>query len=411
MFEVRIPRENANDDSVLISKVTKTSGDYIQKGDLLIEFETSKALIELTAPESGYVTGLVALEGMILDVDKTICYISKNEPVLVNSGKNVGASNDSDQKVVADDVKVSSAARKLIQQGEPLLIESKWLTSKAFQQNKNNHSIQHQFVSDAESVEDNVVNVDKKLKNVSRRKILEVEALRKNSSYLNSTIGISIITGKRLVKNEMFADGILDLLCYEISNLLKTSFSDLNAYYVNTDSIGLFENVVPGIALDSRNNLSVVSIDAFTTLKDLQSKLISVIARFSEGKLLGADYRETTYTISDLSASDADFMLPLINGYQTFIIGVVRNSGGFKLFGTFDHRVTEGKRFSEFLSEIKARIELYFDQIESPNKEPRYCYYCEKTLAEELGFGNRGLIKIDDGVSERLICRVCFEGW
>jgi hypothetical protein len=104
-------------------------------------------------------------------------------------------------------------------------------------------------------------------------------------------------------------------------------------------------------------------------------------------------------------------MLPLINGSQAFIIGIVKAKNGFQLYGTFDHRVTAGRRFADFLNELRNRIKLYFNFECLNTNHSLICFFCTKTIEEEKSTGNRGLISINDGNGNKLICRSCFDGW
>ena len=54
-MKLKIPKENANDDFVTISKIFVQDGQLVQQGDLLLEFETSKATIEYEASISGVI--------------------------------------------------------------------------------------------------------------------------------------------------------------------------------------------------------------------------------------------------------------------------------------------------------------------------------------------------------------------
>ena len=119
----------------------------------------------------------------------------------------------------------------------------------------------------------------------------------------------------------------------------------------------------------------------------------------------------STVTISDLSRVDASFMLPLINGAQSLILGVIRRSvNSFAIFATFDHRVSEGLRVASFLSELKTRIcSYYFDEH---GLAALTCHACESSMSEELLLGNRGFIKITlPNGEDANLCRNCFEGW
>jgi len=52
--EIRIPKESIADDSVLLLKWYKKSGSKVNKGDLIANCETSKAIFDVEAPIDGY---------------------------------------------------------------------------------------------------------------------------------------------------------------------------------------------------------------------------------------------------------------------------------------------------------------------------------------------------------------------
>jgi hypothetical protein len=246
--------------------------------------------------------------------------------------------------------------------------------------------------------------------NIDPRKQAEIKSLGTTSPYYNSMLGVSLKLSKRRVSNEFFSNSILDLVVYETSLLLKSSFNDLNACFIGNDKIAKYDKVVAGIALDDVNNLTVASLADFENLSDLSDQIIEVVVRFEDKKLKSKDLKSTTFTVTDLSSSGVDFVLPLINGPQGFILGIVKRDDVYHIFGSFDHRITEGKRFASFLSELKDRISLYaLPQLGHASN--KCCNYCLKTIEEEKSLGNRGLLKIDDGVEEKLICRNCYEGW
>jgi len=417
MIDVLIPRENANDDSVLITEVKVSSGAFVEKGTPLFEFETSKATFELEAPLSGYIWNLQILSGQIAKVDSVVCTIS-DSPTAEPSQAYVSEKSTS---VIANltDSHLSDAARKLLESGQQPREVSKWISSASFGEIGEGANVARFLKNENDVVTDRSRSKSMPFKSlipyslieVDRRKRLEISALSASSTYLNSTLGIHIKIGSRRVDSAMFGNSILDLVLYESYNLLRSLFFDLNRYYFDDNHLGEFKEVRPGYALDNGSNLTVLNVGVFSTLRELEDNIIAQITRYEEKKLLGSDLTPTTFTVTDLSSTDVDFMLPLVNGHQTFILGIVRADFGFKVYGTFDHRVTEGRRFAEFLGELRRRILLFFDEDAHRASIKLNCFACEKSLQEEKSLGNRGFIKIDDGSGTKLLCRNCFDGY
>ena len=409
MIDVKIPRENANDDFVLITKVHAKNGDKINLGDILFEFETSKAAIEFEATHNGYLVNFTLSEGMQIGVDSVVGVISDTPNATEEA-------NQVEESIVSDvnyPVFVSEAAKLLIEKGQKPAESNRWVTTSDFKQ-PNIKNFQESAALTPPNIErfsdENQLTLSYEILEIDPRKQAEIKSLGITSSYYNSTLGISLELGKRRVVNEFFSNSILDLVVYETSLLLGSSFTDLNACYVGNNKVAKFDEVVAGIALDNLNNLTVASLTGFQNLSELSDQIIDLVVRFEDRKLKSKDLKSTTFTVTDLSNSGVDFILPLINGSQGFILGIAKRDNRYHIFGSFDHRVTEGMRFSSFLSELKNRILLYaLPQLEHLSN--KCCYYCLKTVAEEKSLGNRGLLKIDDGVEEKLICRNCYEGW
>ena len=80
----------------------------------------------------------------------------------------------------------------------------------------------------------------------------------------------------------------------------------------------------------------------------------------------------------------------------------------------FDHRVTEGKIASQFLLELKERIEGYLQIYSKANNERNKarCNLCLKSLGEDKEMNGIGLINILNHNGDNiLVCNICLEGW
>jgi hypothetical protein len=120
-----------------------------------------------------------------------------------------------------------------------------------------------------------------------------------------------------------------------------------------------------------------------------------------------------TFTVTDLSADELDFVLPLLPRGQSCIIGITHDAkNGFRLFAGFDHRVTEGREVSAFLSELGARV-LSFGTKATQETAVLRCDFCSKSLAEAAGRGrDKGLLSVIDRKGETaLCCASCWNGW
>ena len=409
-MKLKIPQENANDDFVIITKLLFKNGDFVNKSELLLEFETSKATIEYEAPISGIFSFKNLGVGTQVNVNTVFAELleevsqTKAEAKILKSPV---IKKDEDLLTKEDPIlNYSDAAIKLKDKNISIKSSNRWITSKDFQVSSDLYDQKPNNDQNIVMKENLLPPINFSKKEITSKKSYEINALKSNSPYLNSTLGVEIEIKQKRNNNDYFSNSVLDLVIYETTLLLKGNFSDLNACFYEGNGIATFEKVIPGFALDDKNNLTVVSVPEFKTLHELKNHMVNIIVKFDKKKLTAQDLKPSTFTVTDLSSTNVNFILPLINGYQTFIIGICRSNNGYQVLGTFDHRVTEGKRFAEFLEELRRRIQLFAIQ----KFEPLYCYYCLKTLKEEKRNGNRGLLKIEDIDGEKLMCRNCFEG-
>jgi len=71
ILEIRIPRETVNDDHVTLVRWHRQTGAEIKRGETVVSIETSKAVLDLESPASGYLEILVP-EGMEVSIGELI---------------------------------------------------------------------------------------------------------------------------------------------------------------------------------------------------------------------------------------------------------------------------------------------------------------------------------------------------
>jgi len=74
-IEIRIPRENVNDDSIKIAKWYVKNGDFVEQDQLIVCFESSKASMDFEATADGIVEIIVS-EGHFASVGEIVGYIT-----------------------------------------------------------------------------------------------------------------------------------------------------------------------------------------------------------------------------------------------------------------------------------------------------------------------------------------------
>ena len=424
MIEILVPRENVNDEVVIIQKLIIMSGDEVEAGQVIMEIETSKTAIEICAPEAGKVYFNV-VEGDEIPVGDVLYRIFNDESDLEDQQK--GLQNQADKDADRGLVKHISKDAEEVAKQYGVDIESltgQWISR---------HSVIKAAGLSMEAgpgrakqnvlpIADNTITdlPDElpayKSEHLNLRKRAEIINLSVLGSGLRqSTIGNTSLPLKKRSSQPipLFEDGIADLVVYEASKLLK-QFQLLNGFYSGNNTVSLYEEVHAGVSFDNDRNLKVLRIENSDQLKlnEIQHAINGLLAKYEAEENLSAELRPATFTITDLSHTAADFVYPLLNGYQSLIIGIVKKDANrFQLFVSFDHRVCEGLYVAKFLDVLIRNISSHFVDSASSVENIR-CYFCQKSMQEERMLGNRGFINITIDSGEQVeICRNCFDGW
>ena len=72
--QIVVPQESVNDESVLVIDLHFTNGDEVNSDEVILDIETSKTVISLTANQKGYIYYLVNLDDEVI-VGTTLAYI------------------------------------------------------------------------------------------------------------------------------------------------------------------------------------------------------------------------------------------------------------------------------------------------------------------------------------------------
>ena len=410
MFEVFVPRENVNDDSVIIRAIHVKSGELVKKAQLVLELETSKTNIDVESPEAGVITHNLEL-GDEVYVGALLFRVGISS-VIEGSIKQIGP-----EVFAGDEVKISTAAAKRAKELsiDPAQLGVKWVSTEDIEQ-KYAVSPSKSFKLPMDEFDFEGFNVNIKKEKLSKRKQAEIKSLQLGKHEgTSSTVGINIaVPGARIVPPPfLFENSISDLIVFEGSRLLK-NYPELNSTYINSKTFAKYEEVNFGWSFDSGGNLKVLAIKKADELSllELQNEVVRLLEMYESSQNIPIDLlQSSTITISDLSKKDATFMLPLINGYQSLILGVVRQQKNFfTIYATFDHRLSEGLRVVNFLSELKSRILSYY--LDGQNIASIKCYACEKTMSHEIADGYRGFVKMTlQNGDDANFCHQCFGGW
>ena len=422
--EIMVPLLAVNDTTLTVAELAFANGEKVDKGNLLMVFETSKTTFDVVAEVEGYVqytceagqdyeVGVVvaaifseaaevstrpaphavpppAVAEILLHWDGETIFSREALRLLAASALDPAAFTGRDL-VTADDV------RRLL---APATTSASAPAPAAPR-------------SAPPPLDHNKVIVEK-LAGAKKREIAYLGEVQ--TAGLTSTLNSFVETdGIFILLNRSFKylrDTLLPVIIYESSRLL-TDYPLLNAYFAG-DAIAIYREVNPGFAIDIDKGLKVLKVTGAGQLSmtDIEAEILRLSGNYLDDKLELEELTDISFTITDLSAEGVSFFQPLVNRMNSAILGISAVDPKLQrcmLSLTFDHRVTEGKMVARFLHELKQRIESY--RPPAGAKRPDIaCFKCFKTLDEDLG-GAGFMHCITPEGKDGYICQSCLKGF
>ena len=371
--EIRFNRNTADEEELTVVKIYAAAGTHVVANELVFDVENSKVTQEISVPVEGILVHALTV-GDKLPFGKTVARIMPPE------------TSDAAVTTAANEMRSASAL----------------VARPAFSALVNKENTEHDARSSASS----------SCVPVRPRKRDEIRHLSRGAgNTMLSVVGTSL--GRmEIARNpgDFFAGKITDLVAFEVARLMR-KYPMLNAAYCD-GTVELHDAVIAGIAFDEGKRLVVFGVEN-ADKKDLPALRVEIedaLVRYVERKLTAPEMTRATFTITDLSAFNLDYIVPILPHGQSCIIGITCNaSQEFALHAGFDHRVTEGLEVAKFLGELRDRL-LSFAQEHAA--VPR-CSFCDKSADTEVGsFRGRGLLKLLDARGlELLACHSCWSGW
>lgn len=409
--EVTLEQESANDEDAVVVAIHQRSGALIAEGTPIIDVETSKAVQELLAPAGGVVTHALEVGdrvefGSILF--KIAAAANEDEQAPVRKRKTAAVAEAAPAASAAITPRAAALMRREgLEAGD---IGGRFITVE---------HVRRRIARDEPPARSALAPVAAPAgaAPLSARKRREIQTLSRGAgATLLSVIGAPVgRVRRRGVENSFFAERIVDIVAYEAARLMR-AYPRLNAAWAAGDTVKIHDHINAGVAFDDgASGLVLYGIADADTLEltAIQERIALGLERYVLGELTAAEMGGATFSITDLSPFDVDYLLPLLPANQSAIIGVTGDGdGGFRLYVGFDHRLTEGREAARFLGELAARVRS-FDAAPADDAEDLACAFCGKTMEAETGlFRSKGLLKmIDRSGAEVLCCHGCFSGY
>jgi pyruvate/2-oxoglutarate dehydrogenase complex dihydrolipoamide acyltransferase (E2) component len=451
LLPIVMPRENVSDEHVLIVKWFVADGTWVEAEELIAEVETSKAVVEVHSPAAGYLKH-VEPAGTEVAVGAAFAYLApssdaslpsgptvaeKTEPHASPaglSGLRVGAASVSAgrpstlQPLAAAPSRFSPAARALMERRgvAPSMIGTSGLVrAKDVEKLLAGEAAESPGapVAGEDAARASPPDVPRlRRERLPRRKRMEVKHLSWAAQHtLPSSVSINCITRglKEILARKTNGEvGTLALIVFETARLLR-NYPALNAVSLGQE-VGYYEDIAIGVAMDDGGGLVVPVVRQADgkSLFQISDELRELTVRYVDGKLTPEQLNPGTFTVTDLSLCGASQFQPMINQYQSAILGIGAEqflpgqaSGFFTLTLAFDHAIAEGRTAALFLNDLRNRVASHEPFVDEETwAADAHCSRCLRTAAE-LRELHEGHVLVRSELPKGLICSLCLAGY
>ncbi|BAL80301.1 dihydrolipoamide acetyltransferase family protein [Caldisericum exile] len=385
MFEIRMPKFGLSMEEGTITKWYKKVGDFVKKGEPLVEVESEKIINTLESPFEGILKVIKVNEGETAKVGEIIGLIGSEDETIkeITEEKRVITSEESKVRKLTES-KIGE------EKSEEVILASPAAKRLAKEYGVDLSNIKGTGPS-GRIVENDVIAFVEKMKQTKPvSKKIPLDPVRKRimdnlvKSYKESVLVTNItkidLTNLISFKKE-FPDITLTAFFVKIvSNVLK-DFPKFNAHF-DGNELEIFDAINIGVAFDTANGLIVPVIRNVQekSLKEIAQELQTLKAKVEENSLNVDDLTGSTFTITNLGMMRTDMFTPVLNGKEVAILGigrtlkeptvaedkvVVRDFAYFSL--SYDHRVIDGADAARFLGKLAEYFELT-DNFQKINK-------------------------------------------
>ena len=387
--ELIVPTLGESITDATVSKWLKDIGDEFEVDEPLVEIETEKITVEVSAPKAGKLSEIKVKEGQDIKIGGVLGIINdmdtgnkEKKKNSVNKNKDNRKSKETENKARAtnnnlENKKTSPSVRKIL--------EEENLNSDAIQSSRDDGRITKEDVIDYLKEPKKSETITSK----SREEVVRMSKMRKtiasrlkesqNTAAILTTfneVNMSPIIEIREAKNNDFKErynvklGFMSFFVKAVVASLK-NFPAINAE-IRDDSIIYKNHFDIGIAVGTERGLVVPVLknaDSMT-FGEIEKEIIKLSNKAKDGSLTMNDLSDGTFTISNGGVYGSMLSTPIINSHQSGILGmhniqkravvindeiVIRSMMYLAL--SYDHRIVDGKESVGFLVSVKELLE------------------------------------------------------
>lgn len=378
------------DEAMLTGKIVKwlrKEGDWVEKGEGIVEIETEKVTFEVEAEESGILSKVMAEAGDEVSVGTIIAFILQQgeeapevpEPVIVAKAEEQVEVLEAPREAQA--IKASPVARKIAQEHNIDIATVKGTgPGGRIVREDVLRAVEESKVVAAQPVREELGLAEEQMAPLSSmRKVIArrmTESFQSPHFYLTVEVETQELgkTAKQLmplIENKIgIRLTITDLIIKLVAKALEDNPS-MNCAYVD-GSVKLFKRIDIGLVTAVEGGLVVPVIRQANkkSLEEIAQARAELVQRARDGKLSMAEMRGSTFTISNLGMFEIDQFSAILQPPEAAILAVGRIADKavvrdgqivirpmMTLTLSIDHRILDGVIGSQFLQSLKNYIE------------------------------------------------------
>jgi len=387
MIEIKVPAIGESISEVTLLKWTKKDGDYVERDEVIAEFESEKATFEVNAEQAGVLTTL-GKEGDTLLIGDVLAKIDETAPrpaaaaVPAAPAAPAPAAPKSEAPVAAipNDVKATPVASAIIadKKVDPTAITATGTGGKILKQDVL-EALSHPGKKAFAGTELNTRNVRQEKMSALRKTISRRLVESKNTTAMLTTfneVDMTRVMDARKQYKDKFKEshgvnlGFMSFFAKACSTALG-EWPSVNAY-IDGDQIIYHDYADISIAVSTPRGLTVPVMRNVESMSmaDVEKTVVILAGKARDSKLTADDLQGGTFTITNGGVFGSLMSTPIINIPQSAILGmhkiqdrpmaingqvVIRPMMYLAL--SYDHRIIDGRESVGFLVRVKELLE------------------------------------------------------
>jgi 2-oxoglutarate dehydrogenase E2 component (dihydrolipoamide succinyltransferase) len=387
MIEIKVPAIGESISEVTLLKWTKKDGDYVERDEVIAEFESEKATFEVNAEQAGVLTTL-GKEGDTLLIGDVLAKIDETAerpaaaavPAAPAAPAPVAPKSEAPVAAIPNDVKATPVASAIIadKKVDPTAITATGTGGKILKQDVL-EALSHPGKKAFAGTELNTRNVRQEKMSALRKTISRRLVESKNTTAMLTTfneVDMTRIMEVRKQYKDKFKEshgvnlGFMSFFAKACSTALG-EWPSVNAY-IDGDQIIYHDYADISIAVSTPRGLTVPVMRNVESMSmaDVEKTVVMLAGKARDSKLTADDLQGGTFTITNGGVFGSLMSTPIINIPQSAILGmhkiqdrpmaingqvVIRPMMYVAL--SYDHRIIDGRESVGFLVRVKELLE------------------------------------------------------